>query len=155
MTVVRTIQVPNRLARLITMPGGKKVAEAIASAEKGLAEIADDCIKVIDERLASMAALAHTEGPAAGPAIYDQANELISLAFMLELKDMGRGAYSLCELIDRSEGQTGSDPRALLVHVESLKLLRHPERLGEGGGKVILDGLEKLLNHKRGGTAAA
>jgi hypothetical protein len=155
--VVRHIKVVNRLAKLITMPGGKKVGDAIADAEAALGEIEGDCVAAIDERLAELAAVAAAEGPAGGARLYALSNEIIPLAWMLKLRDLGQAAYSLCELIDlSSDREGGCDPRALTVHLESLKLLRHADRLGQAGGEIVLDGLAKLVAHAKSlhGSAA-
>jgi hypothetical protein len=153
--VVRHINYVNRLAKLITLPGGKKIGDAVADAETALGEIEPDCIGAIDQHLVEIAAVAAENDPAAGPRLYALSNEIITLSWMVAMKDLGRAAYSLCELIDCSDGPGGCDRAALMVHIESLKLLRHPEGLGEAGVAAVLDGLAKVVARVRSAAPPA
>jgi hypothetical protein len=147
--VVRHIRYVNRLAKLIKLPGGKRLHDAFDDAQAAIAEIEADCVAAIDERIAQVSALATTEGPAAGAKIYDLSNEIIALAGVFSLGDLGRASYSLCDLIDSTLAQGGCSPSALRVHVESLKLLRYPDKLGPVGVGAVLDGLAKVVAHAR------
>ncbi|MBS0296726.1 MAG: Hpt domain-containing protein [Proteobacteria bacterium] len=154
--VVRHIPVVNRLAKLIHIPGGKRLSEAIADAQANLGAIKPDCIEAIDEALAEVVLLTKQPG---GPdastlaRLYDLANHINGTAGHFGLEDMGKAAYSLCDLIDAAQDSGGAERTAVMVHVESLALLRHPEGLGEVGRKAVLDGLAKVVSHARGKRA--
>ena len=150
MTVVRHIPVKNKLASLISLPGGKKLKDALADAQQNLNALRPDCVDHIDELIAEIQLIASAAGDPSIEArerLYDRSNEIAGLAGSFDLKGLGAGAYSLCELIDC--GRDGGEcPRGeVTVHVESLQLLRHPDRLGVAGEKAVLDGLAKIIRH--------
>jgi hypothetical protein len=150
--VVRHIPVANRLAKLIHIPGGKRLSEAIADAQANVGAIKPDCVQAIDEALAEVTLLMK---PASSPdastleRLYDLGNHINGMAGHFGLEDMGKAAYSLCELIDASQENGGAERSAIMVHVESLMLLRQPEGLGEVGRKAMLEGLTKVVAHAR------
>ena len=145
--VVRHIKYVNRLAKLIRTPGGKRMSDAIADAQTALGEIEPACVENVDALIAQIAQLAAEQGPHGGAQIYALSNEIIGLAGVFGLRELSAASYSLCELIDRTGEGKSCTSQALAVHVESLKLLRHPERLGAAGGTAVLDGLARVVSH--------
>lgn len=145
MTVIRRM-VPNRLAALVRKPGGKPIAQAIADAEINLEEIRDACIEALDlilEQMSDVAPKLRTgEDHEALQELYRLSNEVVGIAGVFNLGDVGRAAYSLCDLLDRFDTKGEISAPALLVHMDSLRLLR----LGLPDGEVdrILDGLQAV-----------
>jgi hypothetical protein len=156
--VVRHIAVKNRLASLIKLPGGKKLKDALADAQRNLDVVKPECVNRIDELLAEIQLLSSGAGDpdaAVRERLYDLANQIVSLAGTFGLAGVGRAAYSLCELIDCTLDTGGCARGEVLVHIESLQLLRHPERLGAAGEAAVLDGLAKIIRHAQGRSARA
>ncbi|MEW6596295.1 MAG: hypothetical protein AB1429_02250 [Pseudomonadota bacterium] len=145
MTVIRRM-VPNRLAALVRKPGGKPIAQAIADAETNLDEIRDACIEALDLILEQMSEVAPKlrdgDDHEALHELYRLSNEVVGIAGVFNLGDVGRAAYSLCDLLDRFDTKGEVSAPALLVHMDSLRLLR----LGLPDGEVdrILDGLQAV-----------
>ena len=156
--VVRHIPVKNRLAALIKMPGGKKLKDALADAERNLETVKSDCVGQIDQLVGELQTLASGAGDpdlAARERIYDLANQIVSLAGTFGMSGLGRAAYSLCELVDITLDAGGCPRGEIRVHTESLQLLRHPERLGQAGEAAVLEGLAKIIRHAQGRAARA
>jgi hypothetical protein len=138
---------------VVRLPGGKKLKDALADAERNLESVKADCVSQIDTLVAEIQALASGAGDpdlAARERIYDLANQIVSLAGTFGLAGLGRAAYSLCELIDITLDGGGCPRGEILVHTESLQLLRHAERLGEAGEAAVLEGLAKIIRHAQG-----
>ncbi len=157
MSVVRFIPQVNRLAKAMAGPGGKKASEAIADAQAGLDTIAPPCVEAIDEALLRIEAATAAAGPLAegrSEAIYRDANRIFGLGGLFGLDDMGKVAWSLCELIDLSAGTAPSARAAIDAHVRSLRLLRFGA-LPEVERAAVLAGLDRLLAHVRGEAAEA
>lgn len=156
MSVVRFIPQVNRLGKAMAGPGGKKVSEAIDDAQAGLDEIAPPCVEAIDEAMARIAEITAAPDPltaAVREAIYSDANQIFSFGAMFGLEEMGKGAWSLCELIDISEQNPPSTRAAINAHVSSLRLLRAGDALPEDQRATVLAGLEQLLAHVRSEAA--
>jgi hypothetical protein len=156
--VVRHIPVKNKLAKLIQLPGGKRLREALADAETNLETIKPDCVSQIDELLAEIQLLTAPAGEpdrATRERLYDLANQVVGLAGTFGLPSLGRAAYSLCELIDCTLEVGGCPKSEIQVHTESLQLLRNPERLGEAGQAAVLAGLVKIITHAQARAARA
>ncbi len=152
MSVVRFIPQVNRLAKAMKGPGGKKVSEAVADAEAALQEIAPPSLEALDAALADIVVQLQPPGlpsKAVRAAIYRRANEINALGGLFGLADMGRAAWSLCELIDIAEAGPPSTRAAMDAHVRSLRLLRAGDALPEDERKAVLEGLDKVLAHVR------
>ena len=146
MSAVKKIRVKNRLAAAVRAPGGKTIAEAVAGAEARLEDIKDDCLASLDSILASMAEL--IENPNYLPrehvlaALYELSNDVVGIAGVAGLGDMGRAAFSFCDLLDAFIDQGGWNAAAVEVHMNGLKLLRTmSDKIGEAGRAQILEGL--------------
>lgn len=147
MTAVKFIPYTNRLAKLIKLPGGKRVEDAVMAAQSNLDAIAPPCLEALDAHIASICAV--TSGDLTGvdwEAVYNQSNGVVSLGGVFGLSDLSRAAYSLCELIDRTRDRGGPDPEALKVHVRSLKLLRLGEAVPEEERGKVLSGLTAVVD---------
>jgi len=148
---VRHIPAPNRLAKLIKIPGGKRIADALAEARANLDELEEVCLGEIDAavRAVQEASSAADRTPASFEAVYAAANAMIGLAGLFGREDLGKAAHSLCELLDRAGCWEACAPVALKVHVDSLVLLRNPNALSAEERERILEGLEKVVSRTR------
>lgn len=143
--------VPNyRLSKLLRQSGGKSVAAAVKDASDGVASLAQDCLKSIDELLVEIdrglkAFAGAPDKAAAANALYKLTNQLIGLAGAARLDEMDRAAYSLCDLLDRMSRARRWDVDAVAVHVQALHLLRNPNALGSVQSlAAVLVGLKKV-----------
>ena len=150
MSSVKTIFATNPLAKAIQTPGGRRVAQLLARAEKNLLTIRDNLVEALDRHLAVMedTRAAVGAGPADGPhleMLYKCAGDIVTVAAACGFEALGRAAYSLCELTDQMREQGYWDPAGLDVHLSALRLLRSEQAPGD---KVVLeqmlDGLKRI-----------
>lgn len=159
MTVTRR-RFENRLSKLIKLPGGKTVQEAMDDAESNMESIRDKVLSAMDKKvlqlLDSAASVTADPNPEALTNCYNVANEIFALAGAFGKTQMGEAAYSLCELIDRSlEAGKWSDP-AFQAHMNALRLMRHDEtEEGQEARKVVLTGLKSVIDAVTGPTSKA
>jgi chemotaxis protein histidine kinase CheA len=146
-----TFTLPNyRLSKILRQPGGKTVAAAVKDAEEGVAALAEACLESIDEGLLEVdryrKAFIESQNKApAATALYDATNGIIGLAGAAGLDEMDHAAFSLCDLLDRMTRAGRWDADAVVVHVQALHLLRHPDVLGGAASvQMIVDGLKKV-----------
>ena len=150
MTVTRR-RFENRLSKLIKLPGGKTVQEAMDDAESNMESIRDKVLSAMDKKVLQLldgaASVTADPNPEALTNRYNVANEIFALAGAFGKEQMGEAAYSLCELIDRSrEAGKWSDP-AFQAHMNALRLMRHDEtEEGQEARKVVLTGLQSVID---------
>ncbi len=145
MTAVRYIQYENRLAKLIRMPGGKKIGEALAEANANLETIRESGVAQVDETFSALETL--LGGVARPPTetlkdAYNRANEIGGMAGTWGLEAMGDAALSLCGLLDRLIEEGGWAPEAVAVHMHALRRLRTTS--GAAAERAVIDGLQKV-----------
>jgi hypothetical protein len=140
---VRKFRVKTRLSTMIKEPGGIHVSEALKRGEAALASQTEVCLDHIDICLARIEAL--IADPKYDPEeIYRLATDVVSLCSVLPHPALSEVARSLCELIDQA-GETGRrNPKAIQVHVASMKLL-HRTGLDDAGSQQILDSLVAMV----------
>jgi chemotaxis protein histidine kinase CheA len=156
MSVVRHIPYVNRLAKAISIPGGKRVFEAVADADANLKTIEVPCLEAVDAYIASIQQLAARPDDAeALNQIYSESNIVIGLAGVFGLRDLSAAAWSLCELVDSRPESGGVDPMAMAVHIDSLRLLRQGDAVDPAQREAMLEGLGKVVARAKRATAAA
>ena len=148
MSSVMIVPYENRLSKLVQEPGGLRVCDAIDQAQHNLESVRDECMHTVDERLAEIEAL-HAAAPKepdedAVERIYRAANDIHALAGVFGLAELGKAAFSLCELVDRLRVAHKWDGASVEVHLFALRLLRHPDEHADRA--AILDGLLKVTN---------
>jgi len=148
MNPIRIFHPRNRLAELVNRDNGIPIATALQQATNNLEKVRDECVEAIDH---AVGALQHAlpggdKAPTAQRLnlLYDLANEIVSVAATLDLRDVSRAAYSLCELLDRYRSNGPWSRRAVIVHIEALRLLRAPSE-DAAGRAAILAGLDQVL----------
>jgi hypothetical protein len=150
MGVVKIIPYVNRLAKVVAMPGGKRLADAVADADANLMSIKGSCLEALDVHLARIRELAGASAPsdAALDEIYSLSNEVLGIAGLFGMPDLGKAAYSLCELIDSRGGQ-GCSRKALDVHIDSLRLLRFGDAVPQAERENMIAGLAAVVAHAK------
>jgi hypothetical protein len=152
-TSVKFIPYTNRLAKLIRLPGGKRIEEALADADANLKAIEGPCLTVIDDLIGRIRDLAASPSPTpeALDEIYARSNELVGMGGVFGMGDLSAAAYSLCELVDRTRDHGGPGQGALAVHVDSPRLLRLGQKIGDEERRAMLAGLADVV--RRAGRA--
>lgn len=161
MSAVRFIQNPSTLGRKIAAPGGRPIADVIASGQAAVDSMAPAGLQALDHAIAAIAtALDERTTTGAGLSepvlerIYRQSADIHASAAVFGLADLGEAAWSLCELIDTGAGglRTGRD--AVVSHLNSLRLLRQGEVVQPEHRRALLQGLQDLRLHTRQETSS-
>jgi hypothetical protein len=120
------------------------VREAVADAEAAIEAFRPEVIEDIDAMIVKLEQLSKQERPDAD-VVYRCSAGIIDHAGLFGLGDVGRAAYSLCELVDRLRERGTWDTAAVAVHVGSMRLLRDmPD--GEPAARThLLSGLQAVV----------
>jgi hypothetical protein len=140
---VRKFAATNRLAEMIGLPGGSTVGDALAGAEAAIERYRPEVVKDIDARIGELEDLAAQTTPDP-KSLYRTAAGIIEHAGLFGMGDLGKAAYSLCELVDRLEQRGVWDTASVEVHIGAMHLLRNlPEN--DGGQRArLLNGLNAV-----------
>lgn len=149
MSAVRFFVPENRLGKLLRIPGGPAVADAVVAAEAGLSELEGPAREQLVAALAEVEASAARRGAAFDAAgveeLYGLAQGTIGLASLCQRPSVDEALRSLCDLLDNFARTERWDADAMTVHVRSLRLL-----MGEAGAKdgqaaeAVLQGLKSV-----------
>ena len=127
MTDARVFKIENRLAKVVSLPGGKTVAEALRGADARIESVRDDCLASLADkgarlqRLAELAKAGSPEEAIAG--IYSVANDVFSIAGAFQMTELAEAAYGLCDLADDSRPAETINWPAIGVHIDGVRLL--------------------------------
>ena len=152
MTVVRKFKIPNRLRAALFTGDGKRIDEAVADAEIGLASLAEACLAAVAESIARMDSEFGTQ--VAGRKtremidLYRLSTSIIDACAPIEPKALADAARSLCDLLDHGMEAGRWDWPAVDIHIDALKLLASGIDLGKGGEEQLILSLEKLRQHR-------
>ncbi len=148
MTAVQIFRRENRLAKLIRKPGGISRKIAMAQAASNLGEIRDELILELDRILALIDRSATAEAANDNKAqaiIYHGSNHIIGLAEPCGIPELGKAAFSLCELVDRMTEAGAWNAVAVQVHLEAFKLLRGAgAAMSPADRQAVVTGLRKV-----------
>ena len=138
------------MASTIGYARGLSFEAATAAAEANLALIQEDCLASLDQALAviyqQLPELCLTQSQAHAEAVYQAANQVLALGGLFKLESLGKAAFCLCELLDRSRFKGHWSAPALETHLQALKLLRHlPANSDPKTGEAIIAGLLKVI----------
>ena len=148
MSTVTYTRPPNRLGRLLSAPGGKRLKEAIAAAEVNLKGISEAVATEMDAAHARLreAAKSAAEGDQEGRAeVYAQASAIVSLGAVCGHARFGQVAYNLCELTDRYIMADRWNADAVSAHLDMMILLR-TAKLSDAESEAIFAGLRALVH---------
>lgn len=117
----------NRLAKLIHLPGGRTVESIELDVEARLDALKDACVTAVQDRVHEIGREAQVmpRPPASDHLgrIYMLSKDVIGLAGVAHLEDVGRAAMSFCQLLDGwRNGRPWTAP-PFDVHLAALQLL--------------------------------
>ena len=152
MTVVRKFKIPNRLRATLFSGGGKRIDEAVADADVGLATLAEACLAAVNESIARIESGfgSQVAGREARDMVdlYRLSASIIDACAPIEPKALADAARSLCDLLDNAMDAGRWDWPAVDIHIDALKLLASGIDLGEVGEQQLIQSLEKLRQHR-------
>jgi hypothetical protein len=144
MTVI-TRRPDNRLAKVVWLPGGKTIAQALDDAQANLDEIRSDSLELLRAKLEEIQALGRRseKDPAAADveALYALSGEVLDIAGLFGLPELGQAAFSLCELLDRLKSRKAWNWPAVQVHLHGLLVLAEPDKTPPEGRQSVVEGL--------------
>jgi len=147
MTVI-TRRPENRLAKVVFVPGGKTIAQALDDAQANLEEIRAASLDVLRAKLEEIQALGkkNEKDPKASDLddLYALSGEVLDIAGLFGLPELGQAAFSLCELIDRLKAKKAWNWPAVQVHLHGLLILADPNRTPPEGRQSVVDGLRQV-----------
>ena len=147
MTVI-TRRPENRLAKLVWAPGGKTIADALDDAQAGLEEIRSESLDLLRAKLEQIQAVGRKSEkgptPADLEALYALSGEVLDIAGLFGLTELGQASLSLCELIDRLKSRKAWNWPAVQVHLHGLLVLADPDKTPPDGRQSVVDGLRQV-----------
>lgn len=155
MSSVHYIRRPNRLGKLISTPGGRKLGEAVAQAEANIETLRPGMLAEVDEALDRLRAAAGRTDVAARTDVYNCATAIVGFAGLCGLTQVGEVAYNLCELSDRYIDAGVWNEAAVAAHIQTMSVLRManlPEDSPDAA--AVLDGLKALVRRAEERAAA-
>lgn len=156
MSAVSFTRRPNRLGKLVSTPGGRKLEVAVAMAQAGIDTLRPGLQAEVDEALDRLRAAADRTGPAANAQVYSAATAIVGAAGLCGLTRVGEVAYNLCELSDRYIEAGTWNAAAIAAHIQTMGVLRManlPDDSPEA--QAVLDGLKTLVRRAEEKAAAA
>lgn len=156
MSSVNFIRRPNRLGKLISTPGGRKLAEAVALAKAGIESLRPGLLAEVDDALDRLRLAADRPGPAAHADVYACATAIVGSAGLCGLNRIGEVAYNLCELSDRYIEAGIWNSAAIGAHIQTMSVLRMANLPDDSpDAQAVLDGLKTLVRRAEERAALA
>jgi hypothetical protein len=156
MSAVSYIRRPNRLGKLISTPGGRKLDEALAEAQANLETLRPGMLAEVDgalERLRSAAGRMDAQGHAE---VYASASAIVGFAGLCGLTRLGEVAYNLCELSDRYIDAGTWNAAAIAAHIQTMGVLRAADLPDDSPeAEAVLEGLKALVRRAEEQAARA
>ncbi len=147
MTVI-TRRPENRLAKVVWLPGGKSISQALDDAQASLEEVRVEQLDVLNSKLDALQALGKKseKNPTLGDikGLYALSSEIIDVAGLFGLPELGHAAFSLCELLDRLKSRKTWNWPAVQVHLHGLVVLADPDKTPPEGRQDVVDGLRQV-----------
>lgn len=144
MTTVRKFTPDNRLKKLMEAPGGVTAAQALGRASGNLESIRETTMAAIDEKIEALMTLAQSQQAGRLDSIYRISNEVFAESGTFGLAELSVVAHSLCSLL-ASADQAKVPAAAIIVHIDSMRLLRKPELAGNAAARgSVLAGLRNM-----------
>ena len=147
MTVI-TRRPENRLAKVVWRPGGKTIAQALDDAQANLDEIRAESLDLLRGKLDEIQALGKKseKNPEEGDlqTLYGLSGEVLDIAGLFGLAELGQAALSLCELIDRLKSRKVWNWPAVQVHLHGLLILADPDKTPPDARQSVVEGLRQV-----------
>ncbi|MGQ3043428.1 MAG: hypothetical protein ACT6R7_15555 [Brevundimonas aurantiaca] len=143
---VRIRDITTSLQRQMARPGGIDLDVAVAAAEQGLEGRREETLRVIQDKVQTLAAFCAGRPAAPEAQVYAIASVLVDTAGFLDMPAFYEAAYSLCEVVSRMSAAEAWSWPSIDVHVHALLLI-----LGEGGAasdanSTLLAGLRAVVD---------
>jgi len=152
MTVVRKFKIPNRLRAALFNGGGKRIDEAVADADAGLATLVEACLAAVAECIGRIegefGAQVVDRGSRDMAELYRLSGRIIDACAPIEPKALAEAARCLCDVLDYAMEAGHWDWAAVDIHIDALKLLASGIDLGENGEQQLIKSLVKLRQHR-------
>lgn len=147
MTVI-TRRPENRLAKVVWAPGGKTIAQALDDAQANLDEIRAESLDLLRAKLEEIQAIGRKseKDPQAADlqALYALSGEVLDIAGLFGLPELGQAAFSLCELLDRLKSRKVWNWPAVQVHLHGLLVLADPDKTPPESRQSVVEGLRQV-----------
>ncbi|HEY4029989.1 MAG TPA: hypothetical protein VGM25_06570 [Caulobacteraceae bacterium] len=147
MTVI-TRRPDNRLAKVVWLPGGKTIAQALDDAQANLDEIRGESLDLLEAKLDEIQAVArrNENNPSAADleTLYALSGEVLDMAGLFGLPELGHAALSLCDLLDRLKAKKTWSWPAVQVHLHGLLVLADPDKTPPEGRQSVVEGLRQV-----------
>ena len=145
-----TFKYENRLAKSVVRSGGMSAAEALSNAQKAVDQVRDPTIAEIDANLNEIYSLGdelkvtNAFDEDALQRMYVCANRVVAMGGVFGLGELGKAAYSLCELVSRFQTLERFQWQLVRVHLDGLRLLRNPGDHAAAIRDEVLAGLRQV-----------
>jgi hypothetical protein len=155
MSSVSYIRRPNRLGKLISTPGGRKLGEAVATAEANIETLRPGMLAEVDEALERLREAAGRGDAASRADVYNRATAIVGFAGLCGLTRVGEVAYNLCELSDRYIEAGAWNAAAIAAHIQTMSVLRVADLPDDSPeAEAVLEGLKALVRRAEEKAAA-
>jgi hypothetical protein len=144
-TNARTFKYRTNLARKMSAPGGRSVADAVAGADAGLEQHRTAAMAALVDCVAALEAACAAQSLGGERGVYDQAAALLDMAGFFDTGPLYKAAFSLCELSDRMIEAGAWNWPSVAVHVRALRLILADDCRETEQAALILDGLSTIL----------
>ena len=145
MTDARTFKYRTNLARKMSAPGGRSIADAVARADAGLEQHRTAAMAALVDGVAALEASCAAQSPGSERGVYDRAAALLDMAGFFDTGPLYRAAFSLCELADRLIETGAWSWPSIAVHVRALRLILADDCRETEQADLILEGLSTIL----------
>ena len=147
MSAIKYSKPPNRLDAALSSARPLLAQRAIERATQNLAHLGDECAAYVDQLLGSLRELFDLyvvdRRADALADMYQLSLRFIGAASLAGCADLEVAAKSLCDVIDGMLERGETEPEPIRVHIEAMRMLRHPAALG-GAGTELLAGLQRV-----------
>ena len=104
-----------------------------------------DLLRAKLEEIQAIGRKAQTAPDAADLAtLYALSGEVLDIAGLFGLPELGQAAFSLCELLDRLKSKKAWNWPAVQVHLHGLLVLADPDKIPPEGRQSVVDGLRQV-----------
>lgn len=156
MSSVNFIRRPNRLGKLISTPGGRKLGEAVAMAQSGIESLRPGMLAEVDEALERLREAAGRTDARSHTDVYNRANAIVGFAGLCGLTRVGEVAYNLCELSDRYIEAGTWNEGAIAAHIQTMSVLRTANLPDDSpDAAAVMEGLKALVRRAEEKAAQA
>ena len=153
MTVI-TRRPDNRLAKIAFTPGGKTIAQALEDAQANVEAGRSESLETLRGKLAEIQALGRQAEQQPEVAVIQQlyvlSGEVLDLAGVYGMAELGEAAFSLCELLDSLLARKAWNRPAVQVHLNGLLLLADPANAAPEERRKIVEGLRQVSERVAG-----